>query len=63
MLQWSKDGGRTFGVEVWQPIGLMGQYLNRAVWRNLGIARDWVFRLRVTDPVKVVIANAAMRVS
>jgi hypothetical protein len=63
MLQWSKDGGQTFGVEVWQPIGQMGQYLNRCVWRNLGIARDWVFRLRITDPVNVVIINAGMIVS
>lgn len=63
MLSWSKDGGQTFGVEVWQPIGKQGQYLNRAVWRNLGIARDWVFRLRFTDPCKFVLLNAAMRVS
>ena len=62
MLQWSKDGGRTFGNEVWRTLGKVGTYRTRATWRNLGIARDWVFRLRVTDPVRRVITNAAMRI-
>jgi hypothetical protein len=62
MLQWSKDGGRTFGNEVWRSLGKVGEYRTRATWRNLGIARDWVFRLRVTDPVRRVITNAAMRI-
>jgi hypothetical protein len=32
----------------------------RVIWRSLGMARDWVFKLRITDPVKVVITNAAI---
>ena len=63
MLQWSKDNGATWGNEIWQTIGGIGGYLARAVWRNLGLARDFVFKIRVTDPVKVVITNAAMRVA
>ena len=59
MLTWSKDGGHVFGNEVWQPLGPAGGYLTRAVWRNLGRSRDWVFKLRVTDPVKLVIIGAA----
>ena len=63
MLQWSKDGGHTYGNEVWTTLGAIGAYSNRAAWRMLGLARNWVFRLRVTDPVKVVIVNAAMKAS
>ena len=59
MLQWSKDGGHTWGNEVWQSLGAMGNYLTRTVWRNLGRSRDWLFKLRVTDPVKTVIIGAA----
>lgn len=60
MGQWSKDGGRTFGNESWQSAGAVGAYRTRATWRNLGEAVDWVFRFRITDPVKRVFTNAAM---
>lgn len=59
MLQWSKDGGHTWGNEAWVTLGAIGRYLARAVWRGLGRSRDWVFRLTVTDPVKVVVIDAA----
>jgi hypothetical protein len=61
MLSWSKDGGHTWGNEVWQALGPVGNYLGRAVWRMLGRSRDWIFKLRVTDAVKVVIIGAAAR--
>ena len=61
MLQWSKDGGHIWGNEVWCSLGKIGQYLVTPVWRNLGRARDWLFRVRVTDPVKVVIIGAAAK--
>ena len=32
----------------------------RAIWWRLGAARDWVFKIRITDPVKVVIAGASI---
>lgn len=54
MLQISKNNGATWGSELWREIGALGNYLQRVVWRRLGVARDWLFKLRVTDPVKVV---------
>lgn len=54
MLQVSKDNGATWGAERWKALGAVGAYLQRVVWRRLGIARDWLFKLRITDPVKVV---------
>lgn len=60
MMQVSKDGGHTFGNELWQSIGAKGKYLTRLVWRRIGMARDMVFRFRVSDPVKVVIINAGL---
>lgn len=54
MLQVSKDGGHTWGNEYWVQIGKQGEYRRRAVWRRLGRARDWLFKIRITDPVKVV---------
>ena len=60
MLQISRDNGRTWGNELWTSIGKIGEYLTRVIWRRLGTARDFVFKLRVTDPVKVVISGAAL---
>lgn len=54
MLQISKTNGAAWGTELWKTIGAIGKYLNRVTWRGLGSARDWLFKLRVTDPVKVV---------
>ena len=62
MLQYSKDGGATWSSELWSGIGEIGAYIRRAIWRRLGMARDFVFKVRVSDPVKVVIVNAQIRV-
>ena len=60
MLQVSRDGGHSWGNEVWTTIGAIGEYKTRAEWRRLGTAKDFVFKVRVTDPVKRIIAGAAM---
>lgn len=60
MLQVSKDGGATWGNELWTSIGRLGERLNRAVWRRLGSAYSFVIKVRVTDPVKVVMLSEAM---
>lgn len=58
MLQISRDGGHTWGGEVWRAFGAIGEYRQRAIWNRLGQSRDWVFRFRVTDPVKTVFVAA-----
>jgi len=50
MLQVSRDGGRTWDAELWAPIGKIGQYNAEVIWRMLGCARNFVFRLVVADP-------------
>lgn len=52
MLQWSNDGGYTWGSERWTSIGAIGARKTRARWTRLGIARDRVYRVRMSDPVK-----------
>jgi hypothetical protein len=58
MMQVSKDGGHQWGTEIWMPFGKMGEYKRRAVFRRLGRARDWLFKFRITDPVKTVFVAA-----
>ncbi len=60
MMQVSKDGGHTYGVERWVTMGAIGAYKARANWHRLGLARDWVFKFRITDPVKRVIFGATL---
>lgn len=60
MLQVSKDNGMTWGTILRTSIGAIGQYKTRAIWRRLGAARDWLFKIRITDPVKVVITGASI---
>lgn len=61
MLRWSNDGGSTWSKEYWQEIGQQGKYKHRAMWRRLGMARDRVFEVVVTDPVKAVIISANLK--
>jgi hypothetical protein len=41
----------------------LGKYQNRAIWRRLGTARDRVFEVVVSDPVKAVIVSANLKAS
>ena len=60
MLRISRDGGHTWGNQLAASIGKIGEYLKQAEFRCLGVARDWVFELAITDPVKRVIIGAAI---
>jgi len=58
MLQWSDDGGHTWSNEHWTDIGVIGKYKTRAIWRRLGSSRDRIYKVTISDPVKVVILGA-----
>lgn len=61
MLRWSNDGGSTWSREYWTSIGQLGRYKNRAIWRRLGMARDRVFEVSISDPVNAVIISANLK--
>ena len=58
MMSVSRDGGHTYSPESWRSFGKVGEYTRRAKWNRIGRARDWVFKFRITDPVKTVITQA-----
>lgn len=62
-LQVSKDGGFSFFSVGYASMGPIGNYTTRLIWRNLGAARDWVLKLRITDPVRRVITGASAEIS
>jgi hypothetical protein len=58
MLCYSKDGGRSYGKELWRSAGKQGQTQIQVAWNRLGTVKDRVFRLVVTDPVPWRIVGA-----
>lgn len=58
LLRVSKDGGHTWGNEMWRSMGAAGVYNRRIKWDALGAARNWTFEITVTDPVNAVILGA-----
>jgi hypothetical protein len=62
-LQVSKDGGNTFFSVGYSSMGQIGEYTQRVKWRSLGAARDWVLKLRITDPVQRVITGASAEIT
>ena len=60
MMQYSDDGGHTWSSERWVSLGAIGQYVTRAMWRRLGRSRERVYRVSVSDPVKVVMIGAKL---
>lgn len=66
MLRWSDDGGHTWSNEHWLPIGKIGEYYRRVIWRRLGMTlkiRDRVYEVSMTDPVKIAIMGAELHAS
>lgn len=63
MLQWSDDGGYSWGNELWASIGTIGERRTRVKWRRLGRSRDRIFRVTITDPIRVIMVGASAQVS
>lgn len=57
-LTYSDDGGKTFGNERKLTIGSLGKNLTRAHTHRLGYSRDRVYRLTISEPIKIVLVGA-----
>lgn len=62
VLQWSDDFGHSWSNEKWASFGAIGKRRTRATWRRLGQARDRVYRVRISDPVKVTLLGAEIEI-
>ncbi len=54
----SRDNGKTYGAEMLRDIGPIGNYGNTVDWNMLGTARDFVMKLRVSDPFDFTLVSA-----
>lgn len=60
-LRLSRDYGTTFGEPLNAPMGGIGQYTNRTIWRKLGWTRGTVAEIEVIDPVRRDIVGTTLR--
>jgi hypothetical protein len=58
MLRFSDDGGNTWSNEQTVGIGAVGEYGARAIFRRLGVGRDRVWEISMTDPVRFAVMGA-----
>ena len=58
MLRYSHDGAETWSSELWEDLGKIGERNTEVYWTKLGAERDWIFEVKVTDPVEVNILGA-----
>lgn len=61
-LRCSDDYGRTYGTAIQQTLGATGQYLTSIQWNRLGMARDRVFELSWSSPMKTALNGAYIEV-
>lgn len=62
-LEVSKDGGHSWINVGTRELGMIGQYKKRMIWRNLGRAWKWTFRITISEPVNVIILGADVDVA
>ena len=60
MVRWSNDGGQSWSNERTVSIGQIGQTKNRAILRRMGAARDRVYEVKVSDPVRRDLSGASL---
>jgi len=61
-LSWSNDGGHTWSNEMTASIGKIGERKVRAKFNRLGMARDRVYKVVMSDPVKFIVMGAEIEV-
>ena len=61
-FRYSKDGGRNWSDWKQRSLGDVGDFVKRVTFRRLGQGRQWVFDIRVTDPVRADLIAASLQI-
>lgn len=59
-LNYSDDNGHTWSDTRLMPLGKKGEYRKRVIARRLGSGVDRVFRIRCSEPIKIVIIEGLL---
>jgi hypothetical protein len=60
IIEYSDDGGRTWGAGSWPEVGRLGEFTLQVEWFNLQSFYDRIFRISTTDPVNYSIYSATI---
>lgn len=55
IFRFSHDGGYTWSNEKYCSLGKIGEYQKRALFWRLGLSRDFVFEIKIVEPIDVTI--------
>ena len=56
-IAWSNDAGESYSNERTAKIGMQGQYQYRTRLTTLGVSRNRVWRITITDPIEVILVG------
>jgi hypothetical protein len=59
LVEFSRDGGNSWGAQQARSLGNLGDYSQRVVFRNLGQTRQLTMRVTMTDPADLRLWSAA----
>lgn len=62
-IAWSNDGGESFINERTAKIGQQGNFQHRARLTTLGLSRNRVWRITITDPVEILLVGLIVDVT
>lgn len=60
-LSVSKDSGRTYSTPMTESIGKTGNYFETVRFRQLGVAEEMTFKIRISDQVKVALIGSYLK--
>lgn len=61
-IRYSRDGGRNWSNWKQRSLGEAGDFMKRVRLYRLGRGRQWVFDVRVTDPVRADLIAGSIQV-
>ena len=61
ILRWSNDSAHTWSNDHAKDCGQAGEYIKRVIWRRLGVARDRVYEISMTDAIPWRIVDAYLK--
>jgi hypothetical protein len=61
-LYYANDGGQVFSAMPTRSLGAQGARRQRVRWNRLGMARDRVYRVDISDPVRVTVHGTRLEV-
>jgi hypothetical protein len=61
MMSYADDGGYLWKPQQYRSIGQIGQYNQRVRFHRLGMSRERVYRISISDPIKKIILGARLR--